>query len=224
MDKNISAKEFGIKLKQIRKDKGFSLRQASQQSAFNGLGAISPSYWSLVENGERNIPKRETLTRFAKGLRISENEILKIAGYIPDEKTYLDFDSLVAIPIVGSIKAGPNGIAQLDFDGYASVTPSDIDRTFNYYWLKVSGKSMIGDGIYEGDLALIKQTSFFNNGDICAVIVDGEEGTLKHVTKNNDSIVLTASNPEYPPRIFSQSSDINIEIAGKLVEIKRKFN
>ena len=99
-----------------------------------------------------------------------------------------------------------------------------IESDFDYYWLKVYGDSMIGDMIGAGDLALIKKTPIFENGDICAVIVDGEEGTLKHVSRGKNTIVLTASNPNYPPRTFVGEDCNNLRIAGKLVQIKREYN
>lgn len=86
MDK-VTAKQFGYKLKVIRENQGFSLRQASNQSKIDNKPAISPSYWSLVERGERNIPKIETLERMAKGLRISTDRILSIAGISIDDNT-----------------------------------------------------------------------------------------------------------------------------------------
>lgn len=72
--------EFGNAIKALRNKKHYSLRQVSQQSITNGKPAISPSYWSLVERGARNIPKVDTLERMAKGLRISQEEILNLAG------------------------------------------------------------------------------------------------------------------------------------------------
>lgn len=77
---NIDPKKFGLKIKNIRSDKGYSLRQVSNQSKIDDMPAISPSYWSLVERGERNIPKISTLKRMAKGLRIDESDILNLAG------------------------------------------------------------------------------------------------------------------------------------------------
>ncbi|WP_262493830.1 helix-turn-helix domain-containing protein [Lactiplantibacillus plantarum] len=77
---SITPEEFGNSLKEIRLRKHFSLRQVSQQSKTDGKPAISPSYWSLVERGERNIPKVDTLVRMAKGLRITREEILNLAG------------------------------------------------------------------------------------------------------------------------------------------------
>lgn len=77
---NVDPKKFGIKIKEIRNQKGYSLRQVSNQSKIDDMPVISPSYWSLVERGERNIPKVSTLKRMAKGLRVDESDILNLAG------------------------------------------------------------------------------------------------------------------------------------------------
>ena len=177
---------------------------------------------------------RSSLSRSEHGKRrLDSIELLKIASFFHVSTDYLlglgstqngdSFKDLLNYPIVGTIKAGPNGIAQSNYSGYSKVSDEDIDQSYNYYWLRVIGDSMIGDGILEGDLALIKQTPEFENGNICAVIVDGEEGTLKHVSKHGSSIVLTASNSSYAPRMFVNEDCNLIKIAGKLVQIKRIY-
>lgn len=213
---------FGLTIKKIREEKGFSVRQAALQAN------ISSSYWSQVENNKRNIPKPATLEKMARGLRIPVQNIYQIAG-LPDISRgsastipYKEGD-FISIPVVGTIKCGPDGLAMNDYQGYESTNKEDIDDGSDYFWLRTSGDSMIGDFIRDGDYALIEKTQSFDNGDICAVIVDGEEGTLKHVTKTNDSIVLTASNSVYPPRVFVGNEMNDIYIAGKLIEIKHKF-
>lgn len=80
-NKNI---EFGKKIKQIRNEKRFTVRQAAYQ------GGLSNSYWSQVETGKRNIPKPETLEKMAKGLRISRDDILEMAGLSSNENHPFD--------------------------------------------------------------------------------------------------------------------------------------
>ena len=80
----ISKEIFGLEIKRIRVQKHFTVRQTALQ------GHISPAYLSQIENGNKNIPKVETLYKIAKGLRISENEILDIAGITTHENDKTD--------------------------------------------------------------------------------------------------------------------------------------
>ncbi|MCM6833189.1 helix-turn-helix domain-containing protein [Leuconostoc mesenteroides] len=70
----VTKEQFGQKIKHIREKKHYTVRQAALQ------GNFSSAYLSQIENGNKNIPKVETLYRIAKGLRISKDEILHIAG------------------------------------------------------------------------------------------------------------------------------------------------
>ncbi|MFC6315212.1 helix-turn-helix domain-containing protein [Lapidilactobacillus achengensis] len=97
---SVTPQEFGNKIKQIRNQKNFSLRQVSNQSKIGDKPAISASYWSLVERGQRNIPKVPTLKRMAKGLRISNEEILNFAGLSAndqDKENAVDLDDENAV-------------------------------------------------------------------------------------------------------------------------------
>ncbi|WP_100665069.1 helix-turn-helix domain-containing protein [Leuconostoc citreum] len=80
----ISKEIFGLEIKRIREQKHLTVRQTALQ------GHISPAYLSQIENGNKNIPKVETLYKIAKGLRISENEILDIAGITTHENDKTD--------------------------------------------------------------------------------------------------------------------------------------
>ncbi len=131
-------------------------------------------------------------------------------------------DDRVPIKKFGSIKAGPNGIAYQEFLGYEY-----FDGTLNpdeYFVLTVDGDSMIGDGINDGDEALIRATpEIESNGQIAAVIVNGNEGTLKHVYFNDGTLTLVPSNSAYSPQVFSGEQLEDVRIAGVLKEIKRKY-
>lgn len=214
--------EFGQQLRQLRGQRGLGVNQLAMQSG------VSASQISRIENGKKNIPKLDTLKKLAKGLHINETELISIAGLnnssqIPKNAIPFEENNTVKIPVVGTIKCGPNGFAMEDHQGYEPASLQDINSDEEYFWLRTTGDSMIGDYIRDGDYALIQRTNGFENGDICAVIVDGEEGTLKHVTKNENSIVLSASNPAYAPRVFVGEEMQKIYIAGKLIEIKHKY-
>lgn len=220
---------FGKKLKEKRLEKGLSVTEAADRSEYNGK-IISRSWWSHIEAGDsKAVPKLDTLKRLAHGLNVSDQEVFYMAGFVDDYKPHFknilpaNQAETIEFPIMGTIKCGSNGIAYEDFQGYEKTDRDDINQSYEYFWLITSGDSMLGDGIKDGDYALIQQTSDFNNGDICAVIVDGEEGMLKHVAKQENTLILSSSNNAYPPRIFVGDEANTVKIVGKLVEIKRKY-
>jgi SOS-response transcriptional repressor LexA len=128
----------------------------------------------------------------------------------------------VKIPIIGTVKAGPGGIAYEDFEGDETADEKDV-KGGGYFYLRVKGDSMTGDGILPNDLALVRETPEIEYGDIAVVVIDGEEGMLKRVYKLDDGIMLHSSNPAYPPRVFKGSELDKVRIVGKVKQTIRKY-
>ena len=128
-----------------------------------------------------------------------------------------------ALPIIGTVTAGPNGLAYSEQLGEERVDEGDTNGGGSYFWLSVKGDSMIGEGIIPGDLALVREQPDIESGELGVVIVNGEEGTLKRVYKKENSIVLQSANAAYPPRIFSGPELNSICIVGKVKITKRKY-
>jgi repressor LexA len=84
--------------------------------------------------------------------------------------------------------------------------------------IRVTGDSMSGDSIAEGDIAMIKRQQEANKGDILALRIDGEI-TLKRIKQETDKVHLLPSNPEHSIRVVPARQ---VEILGKLVGIIRK--
>lgn len=72
--------EFGKHLKRLRESKGYSIRQLSIKSGVS-FGQISK-----IEQGTRGTPKPETIEKLAKGLGISYDYLMELAGYVEPEK------------------------------------------------------------------------------------------------------------------------------------------
>lgn len=221
--------DFGNELRQMRKSKGLTI---GQLSAYTGLNS---GFISQVETGKRNTPKIETLDRIAKGLRISHEEILKMAGIvenIPNELTISSTPSAVSIPIYGRISAGyPEG-AKEDIEGHVKIEDSLIERygKDNLIALRVNGESM-NKVVPNGAVAILAKvdTSEITNGDICGVIIDGEAATLKHVYQYPDRIRFEPDSwlPNFKPFEYSKEDIDNnqppIQIIGKLVQMTATF-
>jgi repressor LexA len=124
------------------------------------------------------------------------------------------------IPILGQIAAGvPIEAIQTEI-GRVSA-PDDLIGSGEHFALEVKGDSMIGAGILDGDVVLIKRTDTADSGDIVVALVDNEEATLKRLRKRGNSIALEAANPAYETRIFGPD---RVNIQGKLVAMVRRYS
>ena len=127
----------------------------------------------------------------------------------------------VSIPLVGKIAAGVP-IAALEQDGPRFSVPDGMIGVGDHYALQIEGESMIGAGILDGDIAVIKKANTARNNQIVvAYVVDDEEATLKRLYKSSNGVELIAENPDFPTRTFGPD---RVEVQGVLVGIVRKYN
>ena len=120
------------------------------------------------------------------------------------------------IPILGNVAAGLPLFAEENYDGSVSL-PMDVVRKGNLFALRVEGESMIGAGIFDGDLAVFVQQPVAENGEIVVAMVD-DAVTLKRFFRETNRIRLQAENPAYPS-IFTQ----DVKVLGKLITIIRQY-
>jgi repressor LexA len=116
-------------------------------------------------------------------------------------------------PRLGVISCGNPIDTPENFDGYDDV-PDMFDCDFT---LICEGDSMMGARICDGDIVYIKQQPTIENGQIAAVLIDGDEKLLKRVYITDESIILQAENPAYPPRSYHREDMNRVSIIGKVV-------
>ncbi|SDO29080.1 Transcriptional regulator, contains XRE-family HTH domain [Paenibacillus sp. yr247] len=78
---------FYDKLKDMRKLKGFTIRELADRSG------VSAAYISQLENGNRGIPSPEVLMKLSEGLNTSYSELMDIAGYLEPSQSVQKFQS-----------------------------------------------------------------------------------------------------------------------------------
>lgn len=176
--------------------------------------------------------KQDNLYLLAKVLNVSEawlmgydvpmernsEDILNKIGAIPIS----DID-VINIPLLGTVKAGYDYLAQENIIDYISFKVDGNDKE-NYYALNVVGDSMT-PLFNNGDTVIVHKQDDFENGDNCVVLINGEEATIKKVYKGNTGIELKAVNPYYPPRVFSKEDikDLPVKIIGVVEKSIRNF-
>ena len=130
-------------------------------------------------------------------------------------------ENFLNIPLVGSIAAGEAIEAISSSDSMISVPKSLVTKHSTYFGLKVRGLSMIDEGIFDGDIAIIKKTTSAENGKIAAVLTLDNEITLKKIKMTNQKIYLIPANKAYD---IKEHNIGDVQIQGTLSGIIRKYN
>lgn len=172
--------------------------------------------------------KQDKLTILADALNVNE---VWLMGYdVPMERDLNAYkvdelgNSVIPIPILGTVKAGYDYLAQENWIGTVDVETSLVGNGKDYFALKVHGNSM-SPALIEDDIVIIKKQNDFENGDIVVAIINGDEATIKKGKKSDSSILLQPLNPSYEPLIFTydEMKTIPVEIVGIVKQLKREF-
>lgn len=103
------------------------------------------------------------------------------------------------IPLLGRIAAGSPCEAATEADVRLAIDPTSfgIRERSRAFAVRVTGDSMIGRRIFEGDIVLLEQGPDPQNGDVVAALIDNES-TLKTLVRTDGRTWLRAENPLYP--------------------------
>nr|HPQ81948.1 transcriptional repressor LexA [bacterium] len=120
-------------------------------------------------------------------------------GYVEKDATghLLPKSDRLGIPLVGYVQAGFPSPAEEELIDTLSLDDYLIDKPEASFLLKVSGDSMIDEGIHEGDLVIIERGQNPRNGDIVLGCVDNE-WTLKYYRRTSSGVELVPANSKYP--------------------------
>jgi repressor LexA len=122
----------------------------------------------------------------------------------------------IGIPIVGRVKAGGPELAVENVEGYL-----DLSKVFPHeetiFALRVKGDSMVGVGIIDGDLAIVRRQPSAEKGEIVVALI-GEEATVKRFFKEPRGVRLESANPAYEPIVSKEAI-----IVGKVIGLVRGY-
>lgn len=124
---------------------------------------------------------------------------------------------LVEIPLIGMIAAG-GPIEAIRNPEPIEVPRSMLSRGANHYALKVSGVSMIEEGISDGDIVIVREQPTVENGEKAVVYLpDKDAVTLKKLYRERNRIKLVPANNTMKP--FYER---NVEVQGRVIGVLRK--
>ena len=174
----------------------------------------SPSLTEIAKNFDISIPTvHEHISHLRdKNLLTAERGKKRSIHALRDHKS-----PVIEIPLMGFIAAGG------PIEAIRDPEPIEVPRNMlssgaNYYALKVAGRSMIEEGISDGDIVIVREQKTVDDGEkAVAYMPDRNEVTLKKIYREKDRIRLVPANKYMEP--FYET---NVEIQGKVVGVLRK--
>ena len=118
-------------------------------------------------------------------------------------------ESLYINVAVSSVKAGFPSPAEDHSDLKLDLNKELIKNPSSTFFAKVSGESMIEDGVDDGDLLIVDKSVMPHDGSLAVCYIDGEF-TLKRVRIEKDAITLVPANSKYKPMKISKENDFQI--------------
>ncbi len=128
------------------------------------------------------------------------------------------------VPLVGRVAAGslteaiesPDDLLAVQWDLFPEVRLEDVE-TGRLFFLRVKGDSMVGAGIHENDLVLVRRQPTARSGEVVVALIRGE-ATVKRLRISRSKVALEAENPFYDP---IEVDPAELEIVGKVVGLIR---
>ena len=171
-----------------------------------------PEYCAMIEDYINSFRNRQGSTpsvrQIASGVGLAVGTVSKYLSYMR-ENGVLDCDghrnittrkskglmNMLYVPLLGSVSCGIPKFAEENIEEYVCLLESLFGRG-EFFLLRARGDSMIGAGIEDGDLVLIRQQNTAEYNQIVVALVD-DEATLKRFRPNEDHICLHPENNRY---------------------------
>ncbi len=176
--------------------------------------SVSPTQIEIKEYfGFKSLGSVQDYIKYLVNGGYLKNDPNAVRGLVPADQP----EPSVEIPLLGKVAAG---IPIEVVEGSETIpVPKTMIRQGTYFALTVSGKSMIEDGILDGDVIIIKKQNTANNGETVVATLD-HEATVKRYYKKASTIELHPANSSMKP---IQVLDVDFQIKGILVGLIRRY-
>lgn len=175
-----------------------SYREIGEHFGLSSPATVHTHVQALVEKGEIRIGEE------------GEARSIELVERFPKEPS-------IVLPLLGLITAGEPIEAVEDNETMAVPATFIVDGS-NSFVLRVKGRSMIEDGILDGDFVVIERNPSPRNGEVVVALLDNAYATLKRFYRERTRIRLQPANHSMNP-IFVKDCIIQ----GVVRAVIRKF-
>jgi repressor LexA len=127
----------------------------------------------------------------------------------------------VSVPVLGRIAAGAPVLAEEHVDEYLAV-PDSFAAEKEHFALRVVGDSMVGAGILEGDVVVVRRQDVAEDGAIVAAQLPGpaeDEATVKRLRRRGRRLTLVPENSTMEPFELPDGG----RVLGQVVAVLRRM-
>jgi repressor LexA len=202
-----------------------TVREIGRALGIRSTNGVSDHLKALERKGflERRGMKSRALVPTEKALALREKA--GEASVAPrSEEPVRRSQGTLLIPVLGKVAAGAPILAQESWETAIEMDRGLLGRNADAvnFALHVSGDSMIGDGIHDGDLVLVRQQPTARPGEIVVARID-DEATVKRFYPEGERIRLQPSNPRLSPIYVGPEDGRDVQILGVVVGLFRQY-
>lgn len=197
--------------------KYMNLYQKSRSDICKDLGFAYTTFTSW-ETGV-NYPRIDKIEMMADYFHIEKSDLIEDKTDKPSSPV-----KGIRIPVLGRVAAGIPIEAITDIEDWEEI-PQSMAKTGEYFALKIAGKSM-EPRMMDGDVVIVRRQPDVDSGDIAVVLVNGNDATVKQISKSDAGLTLIGWNPSvYTPKTYNKKEckELPVTILGKVVEIRGKL-
>jgi repressor LexA len=201
-----------------------TIREIGQAFGIRSTNGVNDHLKALERKGyvARGELKSRALTLIDGGRKEGAPQPPRTAGRFPLRQGL--GGEVVEVPVVGKVAAGAPILAQENITDTVKIDSfflgSDARRVFA---LKVTGDSMIGDGILDGDYIFVRKQLQASPGDIVVALIE-DEATVKRYYPEGDRVRFQPSNPRLRPIYVRREDFRETQIIGLVVGVYRRMN
>jgi repressor LexA len=143
-----------------------------------------------------------------------------VVSFEPSSGAAIGVRPVAHVPLLGNVAAGTGVLAEENVEEVLPV-PEDLTGGGELFILRVRGDSMVGDGIFDRDLVVVRRQKEADPGDIVVAGIGDDEATVKTFRRRRGKVVLVPSNPDFE-EIELRPDEVTIY--GKVVTVLRALD
>jgi len=199
-----------------------SYREIGDAMGIRSTNGVSDHIKALSRKGYLSRVGGSGKSALARAMRLTDLALAELGDEVLPDQNLHRID-MVEIGVYGTVAAGLPALAIEHREETLHVDRCMIPGAGTVFALRVSGESMIEDGILPGDYIFVRKQLTVRDGEIAVVMVDGE-CTVKRFFREGDRIRLQPANSTMEPIYVAASEFREVQVVGVVSGMFRKMH